>query len=118
MQVNEGRKGHEHALNALSYLLNEPWTFEVLGLVRYELGQAYFMLQKHLKRGKCPCGDKPEDLDLYKSLLVDVHAAISEASLGPIPTVVDELKSYFSHKKFSHRCIGFTLKKHEMTHDV
>ncbi|WP_174732084.1 hypothetical protein [Mesobacillus harenae] len=118
MQINEGRKAHDHALIALSHLLNEPWSFEVLGLVRYELGQAYFMLNRHLKKGKCPCGDKPEDLELYKSVLTDVNTAITNATLSPIPLVIDELTSYFSEKKSSHNCISFTLKKHAMTHDL
>ena len=116
--INEGRQAHEHALNALSYLLNEPWSFELMGIVRYELGQAYYWLNQHLKRGKCMCGDSQEDIDLYRSLLVDVNLAISTESLNPIPLVVEELKSYFSQKKVSHNCICYTLKKHSMTYDV
>ncbi len=118
MPINEGRQAHEHALNALSYLLNESWSYEVLGLVRFELGQAYYLLNKHLKKGKCACGDRPEDLDLYKSLLIDVNAAISSASLSPIPIVVSKLKSYFFQRKLSHNCICFSLKKKSMVHDV
>lgn len=118
MSVNEGREAHDHALNALSYLLNEPWTFEVLGLVRYELGQAYFMLKKHLKDGICMCGHEAEDLALFKSLLIDVNVAISHSTLSPIPRVVDDLKLYFSNRKMSHHCIHYTLNKHEMTYDI
>ena len=118
MSKNEGRLAHEHALNALSYLLNEPWSFEVLGLVRFELGQAYFMLKRHINKGECACGDSMVDLDLYKSILIDVNAAISNESLSPIPIVLDELKSYFSHRKISHNCICSTLNKHSMTYDV
>jgi hypothetical protein len=118
MLVNEGRLAHDHAVNALSYLLNESWSFEVLGLVRFELGQAYYMLKRHIKKGECVCGDSIEDLDLYKSLLIDVNFAISNESLNPIPIVRDELKSYFSHRKCSHNCIGSTLNQHSMTYDV
>nr|WP_295975221.1 hypothetical protein [uncultured Bacillus sp.] len=117
MPVNEGRQAHEHAINALSYLLNEPWSYEVLGLVRYELGQSYAMLKKHLQKGKCVCGDGHEDLKLYKQLLINVHIAISNASLRPVPVVVEELKSYFIQKKASHNCINNSLKKCSMTHD-
>jgi hypothetical protein len=118
MAVNEGRKAHEHGLMALSYLLNEPWSFELLGLVRYELGQAYFWLNKHVTKGTCACGDGIEDLELYKQLLVDVNIAISTESLNPIPLVVAELKAYFALKKTTHNCICHTLDKHMMTHDV
>ncbi|MBM4763804.1 hypothetical protein [Bacillus sp. B15-48] len=118
MAINEGRQAHEHGLNALSYLLNESWSFEVLGLVRYELGQAYYKLNKHLMRGKCSCGDSPVDLELYKSLIIDVNDAISTASISPIPIVVEDLKRFLKEKKQSHRCIRFTLKKHAMTYDI
>jgi hypothetical protein len=118
MSVNEGKNAHEHSLKALSYLLNEPWSFELLGLVRFELGQAYFWLNRHLKQGKCVCGDSKEDLDLYKSLLMDVNLAIATETLTPIPLVVAELKSYFYDRKTSHNCICYMLKKHSMTYDV
>jgi hypothetical protein len=117
MATNEGRKAHEHAVNALSYLLNEPWSYETLGLVRFELGQSYAMLKKHLKKGKCVCGDGHEDLNLYKSLLINVHTAISNASLRPVPIVVEELKSYFTEKKTTHNCICSILNQQSMTQD-
>jgi hypothetical protein len=114
----EGREAHDHALNALSYLLNEPWSYEVLGLVRYELGQAYFILKRHMKSETCICGHESEDLDLFKTLLILVNSSIANASLRPIPVVVEELKNYFSSKKRSHHCISFILNKHAMTYDV
>jgi hypothetical protein len=117
MQVNEGRLAHEHGLYALSYLLNESWNFEVLGLVRYELGQAYYLLKKHIKKGECVCGDGLQDLELYKQFLIDVNFAISNESLSPIPIVFEGLKTYFSKKKRSHNCICSTLAEHSMMHD-
>ena len=101
MANNEGRQAHEHAIHALSYLLNESWSYEVLGLVRYELGQTHYKLKRHLKKRKCSCGDSREVLDLYKSLLILVNSAISNATLHPIPIVVEELKSFFSQKKIN-----------------
>ncbi|MGJ7922631.1 hypothetical protein [Neobacillus sp. LXY-4] len=118
MVVNEGRMAHGHALNALSYLLNETWSFELLGLVRFELGQAYYMLNRHIKKGECACGDSLIDLNLYRSLLIDVNGAISTESLSPIPLVRDELKAYFSQRKSSHNCICSTLNQQSMMYDV
>lgn len=114
----EGREAHDHALNALSYLLNEKWSYEILGLVRYELGQAYFILKRHMKSGTCICGHEKDDLELFRTLLILVNSAISNATLRPIPVVVEELKTYFSSKKQSHRCISFILNKYALTYDV
>lgn len=118
MKINTGKLAHEHALKALSILMNEAWSFEILGLVRYELGQAYYNLKKDLKKGKCSCGDKPEDLEFYRGMLIDVSTAISSYSMNPIPIVVEELKTYFADRKDAHHCIRFILNKHSMTHDV
>lgn len=118
MKKNSGKLAHEHALNALSILLNESWSFELLGLVRYELGQAYYHLNKHLKKGSCACGDKTEDLEFYRELLIDVNSAISSYSMNPIPIVVEELRSFFANRKEAHRCIAFILNKYSMTHDI
>ncbi|MBB6446845.1 hypothetical protein [Bacillus benzoevorans] len=115
---DEGREAHDHALNALSFLLNEPWSYEVLGLVRYELGQAYFMLKRHMKSETCICGHESEDIELFKTLLILVNSSIANASLRPIPVVVEELKRYFSSKKCTHHCISFILTKHALTYDV
>ena len=114
----EGQEAHDHALNALSYLLNEPWSYDILGLVRYELGQVYFILKRHMNSQTCICGHESEDIELFRTLLIQVNAAIDHASLRPIPVVVEELKNYFSSKKQSHHCIKFTLNEHAMTYDV
>ena len=99
MPINEGRAAHEHAARALEHLTHEHWTFETLGLVRFELGQAYFKLKKHLKSGKCVCGDKPEDLEFYKTLLIDINNAISTATLRVVPVVQEELHSFLISRK-------------------
>lgn len=118
MAISDGRKAHDHAVSALSNLLNESWSFDVLGEVRYELGQAYYLLQKNLKKGKCHCEHGLENMELFKKFIIYVNAAITEACLRPIPIVVEELQSYISSKKHSHRCISLALEKYSMTYDV
>lgn len=114
----QGLQAQQHARKALSHLLNEKWSDDVLRLVRDELGQAYFLLKKQAKTGASQCNHGIEDTELYRTLLILVNSAIANQTLRPIPVVIEKLKNNFSSKKQTYHSNPYTSNEGSVTNGL
>ncbi|MDR6226551.1 hypothetical protein [Desmospora profundinema] len=105
MALNHGRLAHWHGLNALEALEHEYWNRDLVRKVREELEEAARLLDIHLERVSCPCGDTQEDVAFYRELCEWVVEAERENTLFPLPLVQEALEAHFRGKTESHRCL-------------
>lgn len=103
--MNRGMKAHDHGMNVMSLLYHEYWNFDLLTQIKDELKKSAVLMEEHLEKFKCKCGDTIEEIAFYKDLAAEIERAIKERDWFVVPWVQEQLHRYVNGKQPGHKCM-------------